>query len=134
MPVLYPLGTWNDWGGHFEMTGNTSSRHRKLEAERSRAAAENRPYAVPMASMLAWDTGAPLPVLLQTDYDTLLFFHLADDERNVGRVTFKGCHVTKFGAPDDETLSGHPLYGSGLEFYALMSVVNSPWITDVDFH
>src|SRR4029078_7270076 len=51
-----------------------------MEAERALAHAEGRAYAVLEDYPLKWDTGAPLPTLLQTDHDTHLFFLLSDDE------------------------------------------------------
>lgn len=37
----------------------------------------------------------------------------------------------KIGSPNDEVLHGHPLWGSGLEFYSAHEVKNSPWITEL---
>jgi hypothetical protein len=33
-----------------------------------------------------------------------------------------------FGGPNDEALSGHPLYSRGLKFYSAHQVLNSSWI------
>ena len=32
--------------------------------------------------------------------------------------------------PNDEAFQNHPLYGYGMEFYAIQEVVNSPWIEE----
>lgn len=37
----------------------------------------------------------------------------------------------KMGSPNDEVLEGHPLWGSGLEFYEAHEVKNSPWIKEL---
>lgn len=41
-----------------------------LQAERNLAAAKGEEHAVPIAFPVRWDTGAPLPYLLQNDYRT----------------------------------------------------------------
>lgn len=46
-------------------------------------------------------------------------------------VQFKNCLITKFGYPNDEALSGHPLFEAGLSCYGIFEVFNSPWIEDV---
>jgi hypothetical protein len=101
---------------------------RLLAAERSLAQAEHRPYAVLCDCPLSWDVGAPLPTLLQSDQATLLFFLLTGDHEQVGKIQFERVESTSFGAPNDETFEGHPLYGSGFEPYRAMRVINSPWI------
>ena len=40
-------------------------------------------------------------------------------------VAFDICHLLLYGRPNDEALSCHPLYGHGLQFYAVHRVVNS---------
>jgi hypothetical protein len=100
---------------------------RLMDSERALAAAEGRPYAVLEEFPLMWDTGAPLPTLLQTDNETCVFFY-GVDANIVGVVRFQGCLATSFGSPGDETFEGHPLHGSGFEGYRAMRVVNSPWI------
>ena len=120
-----------------------------LAAERALAAARNEPHAVPMGFLLPWDTGAPLPHLLQNDDRTFLVFVLADIGRNsdgsyasvrrpddansvnVAIVEFKRCLCTKMGTPNDEVLHGHPLHGKGLESYCAMRVLNSAWIKEL---
>ena len=95
--------------------------------ERELANVEHRAYAIRQDCATPWDTGAPLPTLLQSEHHTLLFFLLADSDL-VGRIEFEGCLATCFGNPGDETLTRHPLYGSGFEPYRAMRVMNSPWV------
>ncbi len=99
-----------------------------MEAERNLARAEHRPYAIACDCSLSWDVGAPLPTLLQTDQKAFLFFWIAYDDDNVGKIVFEWCLATTFGVPGDEAFNGHPLYGSGFEPYRAMQVINSPWI------
>lgn len=48
----------------------------------------------------------------------------------VGVIEFDGVYEIRFGGLNDEALSGHPLYGRGLEHYAAHTVVNSSWVTE----
>ena len=106
-----------------------------LQAERNLAAAKREEYAVPIEFPVRWDTGAPLPYLLQNDYRTFLafFLHTVDPNwdgayvnvRNpsselsekLALVEFERCVCTKMGTPNDEVLHGHRLYGKGLAGY-----------------
>jgi hypothetical protein len=38
----------------------------------------------------------------------------------------------RFGAPNDETLQGHPLWGHGLQLYTPGEVENSSWIRELE--
>gem|GEM_PF-2575555 len=45
------------------------------------------------------------------------------------------CHgvlITRFGYPNDEALAGDPLYPTGLKFYDVVEVINSPWLRDIN--
>jgi hypothetical protein len=44
-------------------------------------------------------------------------------------IHFPLCSAFTFGSPNDEALSGHPLYGMGLQFYSVHRVENSSWIS-----
>ncbi|NHZ42632.1 hypothetical protein [Massilia aquatica] len=121
----------------------------ELVAERALAAAQNQAYAVPVELPVLWDTGAPLPHLLQNDYQAFLIFFVRDADPswdgssvNIRRpdspaafqlavVEFKGCVSTMMGSPNDEVLHGHPLYGKGLEGYRPMRIENSAWIAEL---
>ncbi len=52
-------------------------------------------------------------------------------DHDIGVVEFKRTTSVKVGSPNDEVLRGHPLWGSGLEFYSAHEVKNSPWITEL---
>jgi hypothetical protein len=45
-------------------------------------------------------------------------------------VEMRGCSQIRFGGPSDEAMSGHPLYGKGLDGYRAHEVVNSRWIEE----
>jgi hypothetical protein len=120
-----------------------------LQAERNLAAAKGEPYAVPIEFPVTWDTGAPLPYLLQNDYRTFLTFFVHDVDpdwdgsyvavrhpssdlsEKLAVVEFDRCACTKMGTPNDEVLHGHPLNGKGLRGYIAMSVENSAWVKEL---
>jgi hypothetical protein len=54
----------------------TSASEAVPQAERALAAAKGEEYALPLEFPVRWDTGAPLPHLLQSDERTFLFFLL----------------------------------------------------------
>lgn len=121
-----------------------------LAAQRALAAALNEPYAVRIDFPVQWDTGAPLPYMLQNDYRTFLVFFMREIDQswdgsytsirhpdspslsNLAVVEFQGCVSAKMGGPNDEVFHGHPLYGKGLEAYRPLRVENSPWIKELE--
>ena len=52
-------------------------------------------------------------------------------DHGIGVVEFVGVTSVKMGSPNDEVLNGHPLWGSGLEFYQAHEVRNSQWIREL---
>lgn len=125
-----------------------AAREAVYEAERAIERASGEEYALPI-DMPAWETGAPLPHLLQADNRTILIYILRDHEgyrdlsiEDVERaggppewfavVEFDGCECSKMGTPNDEVFHGHPLYGKGFVPYTAMSVVNSHWIKELE--
>jgi hypothetical protein len=83
---------------------------------------------------LRWSAGAPEPVLIAGETRTLFAFYRWEDgssEDAVQTAEFVGCTSVTFGFPNDEALQGHPLWGRGLEFYALHEVEESSWLDGV---
>lgn len=123
-----------------------AQRERKLALERSTAAELGLSYAEPIDLGVEWDAGTPMPVLL-SGLRTFVAFYLsargpasggtnppAPDpklDHGIGVVEFKRMTSIKIGSPNDEVLRGHPLWGSGLEFYSAHEVKNSPWTTEL---
>ena len=117
-----------------------------LEAERALAAAKGEQYAVPI-DIPAW--GEPRPHLLLNDNRTFLLYYLREtdrqpeggfrlvrltahpESRRLAVLTFDRCLCTKMGTPNDEVLQGHPLYGKGLD-YSAMVVHNSTWLKELE--
>jgi hypothetical protein len=88
------------------------------------------------------ETGAPAPMLLQTERRTVLLFDTIHSDPNdpdrrgklagTAVVEFDGCFISKFGYPNDEALPGHPLYGRGLDgFYGFYEVRNPSWLEEI---
>jgi hypothetical protein len=123
-----------------------AQRQRQLGLERSTAAELGLPYAQQVDLGVRWDAGAPMPVLL-SGLRTFVAFYLSvpgrvsggtnprgrgpQADHGIGIVEFKRATNIKIGSPNDEVLRGHPLWGSGLEFYSAHEVKNSPWITEL---
>ncbi|MEO0622466.1 MAG: hypothetical protein AAF183_09565 [Pseudomonadota bacterium] len=48
------------------------------------------------------------------------------------RIDFDLVSAHYLGWPNDEALSGHPLWGAGLTPYAVQEVAHSPWIRSIE--
>jgi hypothetical protein len=96
------------------------------------------------------DTGAPLPHVFSGGNQTIVLFHSGfdhdpewdgktvttidtqdDQDRHFSWMRFDGVTACLFGPPNDEALTGHPLWGHGLEFYQFHTVTNSGWIAEL---
>jgi hypothetical protein len=123
-----------------------AKREQQLGLERSTAAELGLPYAERVDLGVTWDAGTPMPVLL-SGLRTFVAFYLGvhdplfdgtsprvrdpQADRDIGVVEFKRVTCVKIGSPNDEVLRGHPLWGSGLEFYRAHEVQNSPWVAEL---
>ena len=102
---------------------------------------------------LKWDTGAPLPHLLQSEQRTFLVFYLQDattpwdgttvqimdasssEAYPVGVIEWLWCAGAVLGGPNDEVFHGHRLWKQGLSdvgAYAAGEVIGSRWIDEMD--
>lgn len=52
----------------------------------------------------------------------------SENAERLAIVSFKACYGHRFGGPNDEVDSGHPLYGKGLSWYNAHLVHNSMWL------
>src|SRR5262245_11742490 len=79
------------------------------------------------------DPGAPSPLILSNEFSCAVAYYgrvvLGPPPalESIAVVIFDG-HVHYSGNPNDEALSGHPLYSRGLRSYAAFEVFNSSWI------
>jgi len=82
-------------------------------------------------------TGVPYPFVLSSEHRTFLTFlcapETASPEEPERRAVFEftHCHLHRFGYPNDEALPGHPLFGSGLSYYSVYEVLESPWYREL---
>lgn len=104
--------------------GSDDPFEQELRAGRQRAAAENRPYAIRIDCDLEWETGAPLPTVLQWEHEAHVAFYTKGCQ-HVGLIIFEDCVASTFGPPGEE---GHTLEGAGWEAYTALQVINSVWL------
>ncbi len=131
---------WADFG---------AAQERLLQAERALAEARAEEHAVPCPGFPAWDVGAPLPHLFTQGRKTSLVYltrepdptwdgrraHMVErrDEELylVALVQFQRVISVRMGAPNDEVLHGHPLFGKGLAAYQPLVVMRSSWLSEL---
>lgn len=70
--------------------------------------------------------GAPLPLLLAEDSELVLAYLTSSSFDEVAIVEFDLVAAHYLGAPNDEALSGHPLYKKGLRAYGAYEVRTHP--------
>ena len=106
----------------------------RIEQERSAASSRGVQFAVDLEPFPAINAGAPLPHVVSNESATAVVFHSSrgGEDRGVAWALFRGVASFSLGSPNDETLSGHPLYGSGLRFYAAHEVINSVAIKQLE--
>ena len=92
--------------------------------------------------------GAPLPIIIATEHNLHLIYYLEEKIENwdgksirmmdinsegesVAIVNFNLIYSHLFGPPNDEAISGHPLYNRGLEPYSAFEIKNSSWIKEL---
>jgi hypothetical protein len=85
---------------------------------------------LPLAS-----AGAPIPVILADEHTVVLEYYMQDglikdgeEVDQVAIVTFSRCLSYSSGPPNEEAISGHPLYKKGLRPYSFFRVNNSSMI------
>jgi hypothetical protein len=126
--ALYRSG---DWRAADALT------EKRLDLERRVARREGRPFAEVLDWQPRWSGGAPLPHLLTNGHRTFLSYYVQDDpatghDEPIAVVAFEGCIAASLGPPNDETLHGHPLNGSGLRMYEAHVVHRSPWLAELE--
>jgi hypothetical protein len=134
--------------GWSDLAAALEAGRRVLEAERALAAERGEPYATVLDLGLRWGAGAPEPHLVCSHARAILICYVgdpdpawdgtsvtvvspADTHESTFAVIEFDRHVTvRFGHPNDEVLSGHPLWGRGLQPYAAHEVHNSPLLAE----
>lgn len=120
----------------------------ELAAEAELAAPRGEQYARVIDIGPAWDVGAPLPHVVSNGsraFAVCWAGQLGSDWDGTGTpvvspadaqpsllvvIEMWGCSDVRFGGPNDEAVSGHPLYGKGLAAYRAHEVFNSAWIQE----
>jgi hypothetical protein len=104
-----------------------------------------RDRVVPLDGVPQCDAGAPLPVVLASDYRLLLIYLVQEtppdwdgtwvtvvsagsEDMPIAAVEFQRPHAHIFGPPNEETIGGHPLASRGLHPYGTFTVEESSWI------
>ncbi len=122
-----------------------------MKETRPGAESEARDEIARLTDVPASEVGAPAPLVLANestvfllyfggyaepqDYDTYfkgLFENKKREEKvdplQVAVIEFTQPYATQLGPPNDEAISGHPLYGKGLRPYDAFEVQRSSWI------
>ena len=125
-----------------------AAREDQLKAERDLASARGEQYAQVIKIGPRCDVGAPLPHLISNGSRAFVVCLAGQpgpewDGTNVKVVSpagadpslfvvieMRGCSQIRFGGPSDEAMSGHPLYGKGLDGYQAHEVFNSRWMEE----
>ena len=141
--ALAPKHVGGEWARYNAAVAACLSLERNLSRELGEECAVRIPWQPP------WDTGAPLPHIVASDNTTLLIYLASQVDPDwdgtsakimdpasgasepLAIVSFDRCISHRFGAPNDEVLTGHPLRGKGLEPYAAHIVERSSWIAEI---
>lgn len=123
-----------------------AARQAVLQAERALSLEKGEETAVACEWPVRWDKGAPLPHIVASGYKTYLLYIVdvpdpkwdgtyvnvvqTTDTLSIAIVEFLRCESFRFGGPNDEVLTGHPLWGKGLEYYEAHVVANSRWLAE----
>ena len=108
---------------------------------------DQRDEAVPLEDVPQSDVGAPLPTVVADEHRVVLGYILSEgipeldatlvssDKEvgwSIGLVRFLHPYSHMMGAPNDESLSGHPLADRGLEAYGAFEIKHSSWIRQLE--
>jgi hypothetical protein len=86
---------------------------------------------VPLSDVPQSSVGAPIPTVVAGEHAVALFYYgeaVGTNSESSVIVQFHSCFAHYFGPPNDEALSGHPLYGRGLRPYGSFEVQHSSWL------
>lgn len=101
---------------------------------------------------ITWDTGAPLPHVVQSELRAFLIFQLPHEDpewdgsyvrlvdpasakpEQIGIIEWKGCRGAVLGGLNDESIHGHRLWKYGLSdiIHAGGEVLNSRWVAELE--
>jgi hypothetical protein len=110
---------------------------------------DQRDIVIELEGVPQSSVGAPLPLVMSNEHVLLLAYIiegepykwdgrvLSDDDlamfvERVAFVEFESYRSYMFGFPNDEAISGHPLYGRGLRPYGAFEVKGSSWVRQLE--
>jgi hypothetical protein len=124
-----------------------AARETVLEAERALYLAKGEEVAVACEWMYLWDPNDPSPHVLSSGLGTYLIYYvnewkLTEVSLSSGSkstvvepasafVEFAQCYACRLSSINEEILTGHPLWGKGLDLYGAHIVVHSQWFAEV---
>lgn len=73
---------------------------------------------------------SPEAIVAATEHGLILRYYAGESSAAIIKFPLVRCF--KFGSPNDEALSGHPLKKFGLEYYGVHKVKKSPWISELE--
>lgn len=118
----------------------------QLRLERRVSLAKGDETALVIEWKPQWDVGAPMPHVLSSQGRAFLIYRLSEPDsawdgayvnvvdpaanasEPLAIVEFQRCYAHRFGGPNDEVITGHPLHGKGLQAYRAHEVANSRWL------
>jgi len=96
---------------------------------------DERDHVVELQGVPQLDPGAPEPIVVADERRLLLAYRVAElgtpdfgSPEKWAVVEFRRCCAHFLGPPNDDALSGHPLYERGLTAYGVFEVRDSSWI------
>src|SRR5260370_1843221 len=117
-----------------------------LEAERALFLAKGEEVAVACDWASLWDPNDPSPHVLSSALRTYLIYNVNKwklseaspysssentiDEPVIALVEFTHCYAYRFSNINEEVLTGHPLWGKGLDLYGAHEVIHSQWLAE----
>lgn len=107
-----------------------------LRAERAFSMAKGEETALSCEWKVRWEPNAPMPHVLASEGQTYLMYVVQEDANwdgtsaklSIALVNFIDCYAWKYGGPNVDVLSGHPLWGRGLEPNAAHVIAHSRWL------
>jgi hypothetical protein len=86
------------------------------------------------------ETAAPMPMVIAGDVGTVILIFYARPSQSAPAesqelnavVRFDGSIAHSLGEPNDEALSGHPLFARGLSAYGAFRVRQSSWVATLE--
>lgn len=108
-----------------------------LDLERGLAKIDGSEYATPWELPPKWAFSKyQSPAMLGYGSTTVLLYSITLSENksqeSTAILSFSGCAACRLGSPNDETISGHPLFGKGIDVGGAYTVVNSHWLIELE--